>query len=229
MFPIVQLSFVHENLVAIAFLKQTLSGRLVHIEQSPIYIIASRFESGHNFPQMLILPHVLFDSYNHVQVVWHNAQFPHLHQRVRLIYLLLLFLNNRISKGRELHIRHRLALQTSPQRAQYRHAFPHHKGQHICSLAAIVMPWGAPLHRVLYLVHLHACSYGFFPIHASSSIATTIPHPAPHSRMILVFVIYCIFSGFCSNVTIYKDSAKFRLSKEKAKNFSFKGQKETED
>ena len=30
-------------------------------------------------------------------------------------------------------------------------------------------------------------------------------------------------------VTIYKDSAKFRLSKEKAKNFSFKGQKETED
>ena len=29
-------------------------------------------------------------------------------------------------------------------------------------------------------------------------------------------------------VTIYKDSAKFRLSKEKAKNFSFKGQKETE-
>ena len=28
-------------------------------------------------------------------------------------------------------------------------------------------------------------------------------------------------------VTIYKDSAKFRLSKEKAKNFSFKGQKET--
>ena len=33
-------------------------------------------------------------------------------------------------------------------------------------------------------------------------------------------------SGFV--VTIYKDSAKFRLSKEKAKNFSFKGQKETE-
>jgi hypothetical protein len=32
------------------------------------------------------------------------------------------------------------------------------------------MPWGAPLHRVLYLVHLHACSYGFFPSHASSSI-----------------------------------------------------------
>ena len=41
----------------------------------------------------------------------------------------------------------------------------HYKGQHIRTFAAVVVPWSASLHRVLYLMHLHACCYGFLSCH----------------------------------------------------------------
>ena len=71
--PVVQLIFVQENLIAVAFFEQTISWWFVHFEQFPIGIVASRFESCYYFPKMLTFSHVLIDPYNHVYVVWHDT------------------------------------------------------------------------------------------------------------------------------------------------------------
>lgn len=47
---------------------------------------------------MLAFSHILVHPYNHVQVVGHDAEFPHLHIRVEMINLQYFFLHDGSSK-----------------------------------------------------------------------------------------------------------------------------------
>ena len=71
--------------------------------------------------------------------------------------LFQLFLNKDIAEFRVFNVRTYITLQGPLQRTQKRTAFPHHKGQHISPLAAIVMPGRASLHGVPKLASLWAC------------------------------------------------------------------------